>query len=80
MSSGLPDFASVSVLAIDPLTPANVYSVVFRIPVPPDFQSPSGVFKSTDAGQSWVAKNTGLGSLVQVTALAIDPCGSGERA
>jgi hypothetical protein len=52
----------VFTLAIDPLTPTTLYA-----------GSPgTGVFKSTNGGQSWSAINTGLG-LLDVRALAIDP-------
>ena len=73
MSSGLPDFASIRVLAIDPLTPANVYSVVLGSSIPFDSQPLGGVFKTIDAGQSWSARNTGLGRFVQVSTIAVDP-------
>ena len=48
-------------LVIDPVTPSTLY-----------VGTGSGVFKSTDAGASWNALNTGLANL-SVTALVIDP-------
>jgi hypothetical protein len=48
-------------LAIDPLTPGTLYAGT----------NGTGVFKSTDAGVTWNAANTGLPA--DVRALAIDP-------
>ncbi len=53
-------------LEIDPATPTTVYAGTSR------FAGASGVFKSTDAGQSWSAANDGLTSLL-VSTLIIDP-------
>src|SRR2546427_451265 len=58
--SGQPR-ANINALAIDPLTPANVYAAIG-----------AGVFKSTDGGDNWHASNTGLPSL-HPTSLVIDP-------
>jgi photosystem II stability/assembly factor-like uncharacterized protein len=53
-------------LVIDPQTPANLYAA---------FQY-GGVFKSTDAGATWNAANSGL-SPKNAVALAIDPASPG---
>jgi photosystem II stability/assembly factor-like uncharacterized protein len=52
---------TVSVLVVDPQTPATVYA-----------GTNVGVFKSTDGGSFWIASNTGLTDLV-VGVLAVDP-------
>jgi hypothetical protein len=57
-----PGGGTMSGLAIDPLTPATLYASVRT----------SGVFKSTDGGESWSAANTGLTN-TDVWPLAIDP-------
>lgn len=57
-----PDGGSVSVLAIDPNASATMYVGT----------SGSGVFKSTNGGESWVAANHGLEN-PYISALAIDP-------
>jgi len=56
-----PDGGTVAALAIDPVTPATLY-----------VGTAGGVFKSTDGGESWDVRNTGLASL-DVYALAINP-------
>jgi hypothetical protein len=58
-----PPGGDVSALAIDPITPRTIYAGT----------SGTGVFKSTDAGATWSAANTGLPSNTSVSALAIDP-------
>jgi hypothetical protein len=56
-----PQARRIFTLAIDPVTPATLYAA-----------TGSGVFKSTNGGDSWSAVNTGLpGGAVSV--LAIDP-------
>ena len=72
MSTGLPDFASVSLLAVDPLVSTTVYAVVDSSLAPLDL-IPIGVFKSTDSGQNWTPINTGLANGLPVTAVALDP-------
>src|SRR5204862_3823027 len=57
-----PEGGYVQTLAIDPASPATLYAGT----------SGGGVFKSTNAGESWTASNTGLTSHF-VAALAIDP-------
>jgi len=53
----------ISAVAIDPVDPATLYAVTAR-----------GVFRSTDAGTSWHAFNTGLAGR-DVKALALDVTG-----
>ena len=76
ISNGLPDFATVSAVAVDPLLPTTLYASVsasgsrlslfgLRLDI--------GVFKSTDAGQSWRPINTGLGTPASILSLALDP-------
>src|SRR5437879_12479954 len=62
-TSNGPDGGQIVALAIDPVTPATLYAGTDR----------SGVFKSTDGGESWSAVNTGLPNPKQVSVLAIDP-------
>ena len=57
---------TVTALAIDPAKPSTVYAGVFS------YNGPSGVFKSTDGGDSWRRINNGL-TLTNVRALAIAP-------
>ncbi len=52
----------VRVVIVDPVTPATVYAGTTY----------AGILKSTDAGATWNAMNTGLGALPSVQALAID--------
>ncbi len=52
---------NVHALAVDPLTPSTLFAGTW-----------SGIFKSTDAGLTWQAANTGLTDTI-VYALAIDP-------
>lgn len=59
-NNGLNDL-NVQFIAIDPVTPANVYA-----------GTNSGVFKSVDSGEHWVAKNAGLGNL-NIQSIAVDP-------
>jgi len=74
VNSGLPDGIALGALAIDPLTPRMLY-VVSTSPTCPSTAgcTGGGVFKSTDAGASWSAVNTGLPDGIAVGALAIDP-------
>ena len=60
-----PDGGPVSALAIDPSTPATLYAGTLG----------GGVFKSTDGGAHWTAKNVGLSDLGAdvIVALVIDP-------
>ncbi len=68
--------SAVSLLAIDPANPQNVYAATEgHNTSPAGFQ---GLFKSTDGGQTWLAISTGLAALLEArsttaTALAIDP-------
>jgi photosystem II stability/assembly factor-like uncharacterized protein len=60
---GLPN-VSVNVLAIDPLNPSTLYAGLGAC------SKPSGVFKSTDAGQTWNA--SGLTNTI-IQAIAVNP-------
>ena len=60
-TSGGPYGGDIRALAIDPVNPASVYA-----------GTPSGVFKSSNSGESWAAVNMGLTD-EYVNALAIDP-------
>jgi hypothetical protein len=65
VSAGLPVFpsyAEVQALAIDPNMPATLYTGTYA----------NGVFKSVDAGNSWVAVTNGL-SVLDIQALVVDP-------
>ena len=72
-NAGLPDggvydpdlgaFNGVAALAIDPRTPSTLYAGTDSV----------GVFKSTDAGDTWISADTGLPDGYSVAALAIDP-------
>ncbi|MBI3278411.1 MAG: hypothetical protein HYZ57_01055 [Acidobacteria bacterium] len=56
------NLGDVTALAIDPANPSTVYAAFAH----------GGVYKSTDAGGSWRAQNSGLPSTF-VSALALDP-------
>lgn len=59
----------VTALAIDPTTPSTLYAGTYV-----STGSPGGVFKSTNAGNTWEAVDTGLPTAdISVVALAIDP-------
>jgi photosystem II stability/assembly factor-like uncharacterized protein len=58
----IPEYAYVSALVIDPITPSTLYVGT----------NGSGVFRSTDSGATWSAVNTGL-STPFVFALALAP-------
>src|SRR5688500_18191135 len=60
-TSGGPYGGTVTALAIDPTTPSTLYA-----------GTPSGVFKSTNSGRTWIATVTGLTNRT-VRALAINP-------
>lgn len=55
---------SVMGLAVDPATPATVYAVA---------SSSWGVYKSTDAGETWQAVSQALGTQQDKRAVAVDP-------
>jgi photosystem II stability/assembly factor-like uncharacterized protein len=55
-----PEGGTISALAVDPQNPQNIYAGTF-----------SGVFKSTNGGQTWI--NAGLSSMYRIQALTIDP-------
>jgi len=57
-----PTGGTVSTVVIDPVTTTTLYAGTID----------GGVFKSTDAGSSWIAINTGLTS-IRVIGIAIDP-------
>src|SRR5439155_387321 len=71
MNAGLSDVATsdITALVIDPQTPTTLYlgwgGHTYGVP--------SGVCKSSDAGNSWIAINTGLPDSRVVQALAIAP-------
>src|SRR5512139_2580659 len=59
-----PEGLTVLALAIDPFTPSILYAGT----------DGSGLFKSTDGGETWNAANSGLlDADLRFTALAIDP-------
>ncbi len=61
-----PDGGWVNVLVLNPETPSTLYAGTIR----------GGVFKSTDAGASWTAMNSGIPlnqSALQIQEMAIDP-------
>ncbi len=67
-SQGLPEFAAVTAVTVDPLSPGNVYiGVVTR--TGSSTAIAEGVFKSSDAGATWSA--TGLTS-TYIDQIAID--------
>ena len=69
MNAGLSDVATsdITALVIDPQTPTTLYLGWVGGP----YGVPSGVCKSSDAGNSWIAINTGLPDSRVVQALAI---------
>jgi photosystem II stability/assembly factor-like uncharacterized protein len=66
--SGLNEDAIVYTLAVDPKTPTILYAGTRK----GGTLGGGGVFQSTDGGQSWIEKNSGLKELY-VYDLAIDP-------
>jgi hypothetical protein len=66
-----PAGIGVLALAIDAQTPDNVYAGTF-LSAASGWQSPIGVFKSTDGGNLWETINTGLVA-TSVHSVAIDP-------
>jgi photosystem II stability/assembly factor-like uncharacterized protein len=71
--TGLPD-SDIHILAIDPVTPTTLYSVVTKSSS--DLYSvkekPLGIFKSTDGGLNWSAVNGGL-TTNKITSVVINP-------
>ena len=61
--------SNVLALAIDPVTPTTLYAATGDYD---ELPANAGVFKSTDAGATWAAANTGLGN-APIVALAVDP-------
>src|SRR5258708_30852181 len=59
INTGLMTNTDVAALAIDPLTPTTLYAGT-PLAFLGTFHSNSGVFKSTDGGESWSASSTGL--------------------
>lgn len=57
----LPISSAVKAVTVDPSRPERVYVA-----------GPAGVFRSDDAGQTWLAANGGLEG-VEVVALSLDP-------
>ncbi|HKQ08116.1 MAG TPA: SBBP repeat-containing protein [Blastocatellia bacterium] len=62
MNNGLPVYAEVDALAVDPQTPSTVYAAT----------SPPGVYKSTDGGDTWSTSSNGLPQAT-LNALAVSP-------
>ena len=78
---GLPPYASITSLVVDPLSPARIYvgAVAAQlgplgVSAPPSAAGagPGGVFKSADGGETWNMSNAGLLGY-DVRALAINP-------
>jgi photosystem II stability/assembly factor-like uncharacterized protein len=71
INNGLKDFTTsgVSALVVDPRTPTTLYLCLVGDP----YGVPSGVYKTTDAGDNWVAVNNGLPERRIVFSLAIAP-------
>jgi photosystem II stability/assembly factor-like uncharacterized protein len=57
-----PDAGNVFALVIDPQNPSSLYASTYQ-----------GLFKSTDAGASWIAVNSPLGLVTSSLSVAIDP-------
>jgi photosystem II stability/assembly factor-like uncharacterized protein len=57
-SNGLPDHLHGMTLVVDPVHTNTLYVTMWAEPGSASWQG--GVYKSTDGGQSWVAKNNGL--------------------
>lgn len=57
----LPTGGAISAVVVDPENPPRVYA-----------SNNSGVFRSDDAGETWVSANQGLGDRESVS-LALDP-------
>lgn len=72
-ASGLDKAGTVYCILIDPSNASVLYAGVGPIAGLDDDEGDTGVFKSTDAGSTWTASNTGLGTTTIVTALAMDP-------
>lgn len=62
VSTGLPVQQALSSLAIDPMTPATLYSGF-----------PGGIFKTINGGASWTAVTSGLPADTSINAIAVDP-------
>lgn len=65
IGEGLPQDATVNVIALDPHNSSTVYAA-----------TSGGLFKSLNAGTNWSAINTGLINGNQIKAIAIDPATS----
>src|SRR5262249_53900011 len=62
----------ITTLAIDPAHPSTLYAGAFPLTagtLPP----PETLFKTTDGGANWIARNTGMPCCIAVTAVAADP-------
>jgi hypothetical protein len=66
---GLPVNVEVTSIVVDPATPSTIYASYT------DFGDPgqSGVFKSSDGGQTWVTSSQNLPPTASVLTLTIDP-------
>ena len=74
LNTGLPAAASISLLAIDPVTPATLYVSALPFAPPPAGGPALGmILKSMDAGQSWTALNLGLPPPGFFSSLVFDP-------
>lgn len=62
INNGLPVYASVNALAVDPQTPSTIYAAT----------SPPAVYKSTDGGDTWSSASNGLPQ-APLNALAVSP-------
>ncbi|MCP4698970.1 MAG: hypothetical protein GY862_19275 [Gammaproteobacteria bacterium] len=66
VNTGIPQNADILAFAIDPVTPATLYASTSYNSIGSD----PGVFKSTDAGQTWTAATDGVTGTYRLT---IDP-------
>jgi hypothetical protein len=68
-NTGITDELAVQAVAIDPVNPNNIYIALFT----GTSNSTVGLWKSTNAGASWSAANTGVGSIKNFLSIAINP-------
>ncbi len=74
ISNGLPN-PKIQSLAIDPVNSNILYAGTYRDERGTHFE---GVYKSTDAGQSWFMSSTGLQASVIVYSIAVNPQNSNQ--
>jgi hypothetical protein len=65
--SGGPDNGTITAIAVDPVTPTNVFAGTAGIT-----STGGGIFRSTDGGTTWSPSSSGLTNL-NIRALAINP-------